>query len=80
MVLPSRRRHPDYYQAIHDPIDLTTIRGNIQHGHYTDIQHFDDDFVKLFRNVEVGIYCIYFVFLSCFFFYDVFPVYIYFNI
>ncbi|KAL8615961.1 hypothetical protein ACOMHN_034637 [Nucella lapillus] len=55
MVLPSRKKYPDYYQTIAEPIDLTTIRNNIKRGFYNDIHAFDADFHRLFRNVEI--YC-----------------------
>ena len=53
MILPSRKRYPDYYRTISDPIDLTTIRNNIKRGHYVDIHTFDADLLRLFKNVEV---------------------------
>ncbi|XP_076465119.1 uncharacterized protein LOC143296954 isoform X2 [Babylonia areolata] len=55
MVLPSRKKYPDYYQTIAEPIDLTTIRNNIKRGFYNDIHSFDADFSRLFKNVET--YC-----------------------
>lgn len=54
-VLPSRKRHADYYRVVSDPIDLTAIRNNIKRGHYTDLQTIESDFMRLFRNVET--YC-----------------------
>ena len=53
MVLPSRKKYPDYYRTVSDPIDLTTIRNNIKRGHYVDMHTFDADFLRLFKNVEV---------------------------
>ncbi|XP_070207967.1 histone-lysine N-methyltransferase ASH1L-like isoform X2 [Littorina saxatilis] len=55
MVLPSRKKYPDYYLTVTDPIDLTTIRNNIKRGHYVDIHTFDADLLRLFKNVEM--YC-----------------------
>lgn len=59
MQLPSRKRYPDYYRLISDPIDLSTIRNNIKRGHYTDLATFEADFLRLFKNVEVQLSFLY---------------------
>ncbi|ELU06966.1 hypothetical protein CAPTEDRAFT_176480 [Capitella teleta] len=55
MHVPSRKKNPDYYQLITDPIDLSTIEENIVCGQYDSAQSFDRDLHLLFRNVEL--YC-----------------------
>ncbi|GLV31179.1 absent small or homeotic discs 1 [Carabus blaptoides fortunei] len=48
--LPSKRKLPEYYQRITDPIDLTIIEQNIATGIYRTIEAFDSDMNKLFAN------------------------------
>jgi histone-lysine N-methyltransferase ASH1L len=55
MHVPSKKKNPDYYQLITDPIDLSTIEENILSGRYISAQGFDHDLHLLFRNVEL--YC-----------------------
>lgn len=50
MMLPSKRKHPEYYQRISDPIDLNTIEQNIATGVYRTVKAFDTDMIKLFTN------------------------------
>ncbi|XP_017884919.1 histone-lysine N-methyltransferase ash1 isoform X2 [Ceratina calcarata] len=50
ITLPSKRKLPDYYEKISDPIDLTTIDQCIGTGHYKTAEHFDQDMIKLFDN------------------------------
>ncbi|XP_033330937.1 histone-lysine N-methyltransferase ash1 isoform X1 [Megalopta genalis] len=50
ITLPSKRKLPDYYEKITDPIDLTTIDQCIGTGHYKTAEHFDHDMIKLFDN------------------------------
>ncbi|XP_076292671.1 histone-lysine N-methyltransferase ash1 [Lasioglossum baleicum] len=50
ITLPSKRKLPDYYEKISDPIDLTTIDQCIGTGHYKTAEHFDHDMIKLFDN------------------------------
>ncbi|XP_046358620.1 histone-lysine N-methyltransferase ASH1L-like [Haliotis rufescens] len=52
MTLPSRKKSPDYYKLIDDPIDLQLIGKNISKGHYSDMELLDNDMNKLFKNVE----------------------------
>ena len=51
--LPSRKKHPLYYQMIVEPIDLTMIENKILSGEYHSIDMFERDVMKLFQNVEV---------------------------
>ncbi|CAD1480045.1 unnamed protein product, partial [Heterotrigona itama] len=46
----AKRKLPDYYEKISDPIDLTTIDQCIGTGHYKTAEHFDHDMIKLFDN------------------------------
>ena len=48
--LPSRKRNPEYFVLIEEPIDLNTIEKTINSGSYTDPDQFDRDFLKLFQN------------------------------
>nr|XP_034180830.1 histone-lysine N-methyltransferase ash1 isoform X2 [Osmia lignaria] len=50
MTLPSKRKLPDYYEKISDPIDLTMIDQCIGTGHYKTAENFDQDMIKLFDN------------------------------
>ncbi|XP_006612782.1 histone-lysine N-methyltransferase ash1 isoform X2 [Apis dorsata] len=50
ITLPSKRKLPDYYEKISDPIDLSTIDQCIGTGHYKTAEHFDHDMIKLFDN------------------------------
>ncbi|XP_050293205.1 histone-lysine N-methyltransferase ash1 [Anthonomus grandis grandis] len=61
--LPSKRKLPDFYQKVQDPIDLGTIEQNVATGIYKTHQAFENDMAKLFagflkyyaRTSEVGI-------------------------
>ena len=48
--LPSKRKLPQYYEKIQDPIDLVTIEQCITNGHYKTAEQFDQDMIKLFDN------------------------------
>lgn len=50
ITLPSKRRVPNYYQKVSDPIDLTTIANNIEIGVYDTVIGFDSDILKLLTN------------------------------
>ena len=52
--LPSRKKHPLYYQMIEQPIDLKTIETKIFSAEYQNIESFEHDVMLLFHNVEVG--------------------------
>lgn len=49
-TLPAKRKHPNYYQKITDPIDLQMIEQNITTGVYKTIEAFDRDMTRLFAN------------------------------
>lgn len=48
--LPSKRKLPEYYQRIQDPIDFTIIEQNVASGIYRTAESFDFDMNKLFSN------------------------------
>lgn len=50
ITLPSKRKSPEYYQRILDPIDLETIDHNINTGVYKTAEAFDLDMIKVFSN------------------------------
>lgn len=50
MSLPSKRKLPEYYQRIGDPIDLISIEQNIGTGSYRTAESFDGDMVRVFVN------------------------------
>ncbi|CAB0034057.1 unnamed protein product [Trichogramma brassicae] len=50
ITLPSKRKVPEYYEKVLEPIDLTTIDQNIEAGHYKTAEQFDQDVIKLFEN------------------------------
>lgn len=50
MNLPSKRKSPDYYQQINDPIDLATIEQNITSGVYKVAEKFDLDMGRVLNN------------------------------
>lgn len=50
MSMPSKRKVPEFYTRLTDPIDLTSIEQNIATGVYKTPNSFDEDFSKLFRN------------------------------
>lgn len=50
MTIPSKRKVPEFYTRITDPIDLNSIEQNIATGIYKTPNTFDEDFNKLFRN------------------------------
>ncbi|XP_072038995.1 LOW QUALITY PROTEIN: uncharacterized protein [Amphiura filiformis] len=50
--LPSKKRNPEYFARIPDPIDLSTIERNIMSGYYKTVGQFDEDLLKVFKNAE----------------------------
>jgi histone-lysine N-methyltransferase ASH1L len=52
--LPSRKKHPEYYTVIEHPIDFHIIEKNILSGSYSDLEAFDKDMNRLFKNAEVS--------------------------
>jgi len=43
---------PDYYEIIKEPMDLKTMKENVDRGHY-DVQKFVDDVERMFKNCRV---------------------------
>ncbi|KAK4303465.1 hypothetical protein Pmani_024522 [Petrolisthes manimaculis] len=62
MTLPSKKKYPNYYSRVGEPIDLALVEKNILTGHYVTAEGFDRDVMRLFannlryfgRNTEVG--------------------------
>ncbi|XP_015917304.2 uncharacterized protein [Parasteatoda tepidariorum] len=50
--LPSKKKNSAYYNKIKFPIDFAMIEKNILTGHYTNVETFEDDFLRLFENAE----------------------------
>ena len=50
MSLPSKKKHPNYYTRIGEPVDLGSIEKNILTGHYKTAESFDGDLMRLFHN------------------------------
>ena len=50
MTLPPKRKLPEYYEKVTEPIDLTTIDQNIENGQYKTAEQFDQDVIKMFEN------------------------------
>lgn len=50
MSLPSKRKVPEFYQRITNPIDFTTVEQNITNGIYSTIEIFNSDVNRIFTN------------------------------
>lgn len=50
IALPAKRKLPEYYEKVLDPIDLTMIDQAVGTGHYKTAEQFDHDMIKLFDN------------------------------
>lgn len=50
ITLPAKRKLPEYYEKVQDPIDLSMIDQCINVGHYKTAEQFDQDMIKLFDN------------------------------
>lgn len=50
MEKPSKKLYPDYYEVIRQPIDLNTIKANIDNDRYTSIQQAVGDYRLMFSN------------------------------
>lgn len=48
--LPSKRRYPEYYSVIDNPIDLKTIAQKIQAGEYGAVNDLEKDLLVMVRN------------------------------
>jgi len=51
-LLPSKKRYPEYYDHIAEPIDLKTIAEKIQRNSYPALQELERDLVLLFTNAR----------------------------
>ncbi|KAJ8304065.1 hypothetical protein KUTeg_017648 [Tegillarca granosa] len=52
MYLPSKKKYPEYYDVIESPIDFRMIQRKVFTGKYQDLESFDKDITKLFKNAE----------------------------
>uniref|UniRef100_A0A5S6Q9E8 Protein polybromo-1 n=1 Tax=Trichuris muris TaxID=70415 RepID=A0A5S6Q9E8_TRIMR len=52
MEKPSKKKYPDYYQVIPEPIDLRTIRASIEADRYASSNAMAADFDLLFENAK----------------------------
>lgn len=50
MALPPKRKLPDYYEKLQEPIDLAAIEQSIENGQYKTAEQFDQDVIRLFDN------------------------------
>lgn len=48
--LPSKRRYPEYFSVIDNPIDLKTIAQKIQGGEYSNLTDLEKDLQLMVRN------------------------------
>lgn len=50
MEKPSKKLYPDYYEVIRSPIDLNTIKTNVDNDRYASIAHCVSDYRLMFSN------------------------------
>merc|ERR1712142_68312 len=51
-LLPSRKRYPEYYEHIAEPMDLKTVAEKIQKGQYKEITELEKDLQLIFSNAR----------------------------
>jgi len=51
-LLPSRKRYPEYYEHITEPMDLKTVAEKIQKGQYKEIPELEKDLQLIFSNAR----------------------------
>ena len=52
-LLPSRKRYPEYYDDITDPMDLKTVAEKVQRGRYQSIPDMEKDIQLIFSNARI---------------------------
>ena len=52
-LLPSRKRYPEYYDDITDPMDLKTVAEKVQRGRYQSIPDMEKDLQLIFSNARI---------------------------
>lgn len=52
-LLPSKKRYPEYYEVIENPIDLKMIATKIQHNKYAALNDLEKDLLQLTRNATL---------------------------
>ena len=50
LKLPSKEENPHYYLVISEPLDLETVKTNVDSGIYSTISAFDQDLLLVFQN------------------------------
>ncbi|XP_021953815.1 protein polybromo-1 isoform X3 [Folsomia candida] len=53
MEKPSRKMYPDYYSVINEPIDMISIKANIELEKYNSTDEIMKDFVLMFNNCRI---------------------------
>ena len=51
-LLPSRKRYPEYYEVIQEPMDLKIVAENIQKNQYKEIAEMERDLQLIFSNAR----------------------------
>ncbi|XP_022920699.1 protein polybromo-1 isoform X3 [Onthophagus taurus] len=49
-LLPSKKKYPEYYEIIENPIDLKTVATKIQHGEYGSLLEMERDLLVMTKN------------------------------
>lgn len=49
-ILPSKKRYPEYYEVIENPIDLRMIATKIQNNTYTNLNEMEKDLLMMTKN------------------------------
>lgn len=49
-LLPSKKKYPEYYEVIDNPIDLKTIAIKIQNGEYANLNEMEKDLTLMTKN------------------------------
>ena len=50
--IDSLQRYPEYFELIHDPIDLKMIATKIRNGEYKDLNSVEEDLILMCRNAQ----------------------------
>merc|ERR1719461_2518293 len=51
-LLPSRKRYPEYYEVIQEPMDLKIVAEKIQRNQYKEIAEMEKDLQLIFSNAR----------------------------
>jgi protein polybromo-1 len=50
--LPSAKDYPEYYEVITEPIDLHTIKRNLEEGRYSNLRDIQEDMILMIKNAH----------------------------